>query len=106
MSITEITVAAGWMAGLAIVALIATGWRKPARAATQTARAPLVGRPRGGVRLAEVRAPKAQPTRWWQRLWALVASSVLALWVGAVVATVVGFGAAWAVITLTDMLKR
>jgi O-glycosyl hydrolase len=34
------------------------------------------------------------------------ASSVLAVWVGAIVATIIGFGTAWIVITLTDMLKQ
>ena len=36
----------------------------------------------------------------------MVAGSVLAVWVGAVLATIVAFGTAWAVITLTNMLKR
>ena len=35
-----------------------------------------------------------------------IASGVLAIWVGAVLATAVGFGVAYAVITLTQMLKR
>ena len=41
-----------------------------------------------------------------RRVWSVVASSVLAVWVGAVLATVLGFGIAWAVITLTQMLKQ
>jgi hypothetical protein len=41
-----------------------------------------------------------------KRVWAVAASSVLAIWVGAVVATAIGFGVAYAVITLTHMLKR
>ena len=43
---------------------------------------------------------------WWRRLWAIAASGALAVWVGAVVATIVGFGVAWLVITLTDLLKQ
>lgn len=53
-----------------------------------------------------MKAPLARRSRWWRRLWSVVASSVLAVWVGALVATIIGFGTAWAVITLTDMLKR
>jgi hypothetical protein len=53
-----------------------------------------------------MQAPLARRSRWWRRLWSLVASSVLAVWVGAIVATIVGFGTAMLVITLTNMLKR
>ncbi len=48
----------------------------------------------------------ARRSPWWRRLWSVVAGSALALWVGAVVATVLGFGIAWLVITLTDLLKQ
>lgn len=41
-----------------------------------------------------------------KRVWSVVAASALAVWVGAIVATVLGFGVAYAVITLTHMLKR
>jgi hypothetical protein len=106
VSITEVTTAAGWIAGLAIVALIATGWRKPARATADPARA---RRPRSattGLEVAELKAPMARRSPWWRRLWSIVAGSVLAVWIGAVVATILGFGTAWLVITLTNMLKR
>jgi hypothetical protein len=36
----------------------------------------------------------------------VLASGALAVWVGAVVATAVGFGVAFVVITLTHMLKK
>ncbi len=106
VSITEVSTAAGWIAGLAIVALIATGWRKPARATADPARARWLRRPPTGIELSAVKAPFDSPTRWWRRLWAVIASSVLALWVGAIVATTVAFGVAWIVITLTGMLKK
>lgn len=48
----------------------------------------------------------ARRSPWWRRLWAIFASSVLAVWIGAVVATIIGFGTAALVITLTNMLKR
>jgi hypothetical protein len=41
-----------------------------------------------------------------RRVWAAVASGGLAVVIGAVVATVTGFGLAWMVITLTDLLKK
>lgn len=51
-------------------------------------------------------APLAARTRWWKRLWSVVAGSVLAVWVGAILATALGFGIAWVIITLTSMLKK
>jgi len=50
--------------------------------------------------------PLADDTPLWRRLWAIVASSVLALSTAAIAATAIAFGAAWLVITLTDMLKK
>lgn len=43
---------------------------------------------------------------WWRRVWSVIASSGLALILGGLVATVVGTGAAYLVITLSRMLKR
>ncbi|CAN5624456.1 hypothetical protein BH10ACT2_BH10ACT2_20440 [soil metagenome] len=42
----------------------------------------------------------------WRRVWSVVATGGLAIWVAAVTATVIAFGMAWIVITLTDMLKQ
>jgi hypothetical protein len=39
-------------------------------------------------------------------VWAFVASSGLALVIGAVIATVTAFSLAWIVTTLTDLLKQ
>jgi hypothetical protein len=106
VSITEVTTAAGWIAGLAIVALIATGWRKTARATAHPARARRPDRAPTGVEVTTVQTPIHAPTPVLRRVWSVVAGSVLAMWVGAVLATVLGFGIAWAVITLTQMLKQ
>jgi len=106
VNVTEVTTAAGWIAGLAIVALIATGWRKPARATANPARARRPRRANPGVEVAAVDTPIGVSTPWYRRLWALVAGSALALWVGAATATIIGFGGAYLVITLTRMLKR
>ena len=106
MNVTELTTAAGWIAGLAILALIASGWRKPARAETDLARAHFVRRLPVRVPVVEQRAPLAEHTPLWRRVWSVVASGGLTLCVAAVAATVIAFGTAWIVITLTDMLKQ
>jgi hypothetical protein len=106
VGITEITVAAGWIAGLAILALIATGWRKTARAAPDPARgSDLTGGP-VGIEVIEVEAPIERSTPVMRRIAAAATGGVLALWIGAVIATILGFGLAYGVITLTHMLKR
>ena len=106
MNVTELTTAAGWIAGLAIVALIASGWRKPARAEANPARARMQrGIPDRAHVVAE-KVPLAERTPMWKRVWAMVAAGGLALWVAAVAATAIAFGSAWTVITLTDMLKQ
>ena len=106
MNVTELTTAAGWIAGLAIVALIASGWRKPARAAANPVRAHIRRGIPDRANAGDVKAPLAERTPLWRRVWAVVASGGLALWVAAVTATVIAFGTAWIVITLTDMLKQ
>jgi hypothetical protein len=106
VSTRELTIATAWIAVLAIVALIAAGWRKPARATANPARALRPHRARVGLPVTEAPAPIYRRTALWRRLWAVVAGSTLALIAGAVAATVVGFGASWVVITLSRMLKK
>jgi len=106
VNVTEVTTAAGWVAGLAIVALIATGWRQTARATADPARARRPDRAPTGLEVKGVEAPLYHGTHWIRRLWALATGSVLAVALAAVTATVVGFGTAYLVITLTSMLKR
>ena len=107
VSITELTTASAWIAGLAIVALIATGWRKPARAtpALPARDARHVASP-GVDDLLEDAAPIHRGTPWWRRIVAVFGSSVIAVVIGAVLATVVAVGVAWTVITLTTMLRQ
>lgn len=107
MSITELTADAAWIAGLAIVALVATGWRKTARATAAATR----GRrhSRAFDRLAdldELEAPMQLRTSMLRRLWAAIAGSAIAVVVGAMLATVVSFTLAWIVIRATGMLQR
>ena len=45
-------------------------------------------------------------TQWWRKVWALAASSTLAVVTGVITATLIGFGASWIVIRLSHMLKK
>jgi hypothetical protein len=45
-------------------------------------------------------------TPWWRRLFSLAMIPSMAVVLGAAVATIVGFGVAWVIITLSDMLRR
>lgn len=95
------------MAGLAIAALVLAGWRKNARAAPRTPRrAPLVRRPWVPIGVAETTVPLYKRPGPIRRLWAIVAGSGIAIVMGAVLATVVAFGLAFVVTTLTDLLRQ
>jgi hypothetical protein len=106
VSTRELTIATAWIAVLAIVALVAAGWRKPARATANPARALRPRRARIGLPVVEAEAPLHRRPQWWQKVWALVASSTMALVTGVLAATLVGFGASWIVVTLSRMLKK
>ena len=95
------------MAGLAIAALVLVGWRKNARAVTRVPRRePIVRRPWVPIGIAETTAPLYKRPGPLRRVWAILASSGIALVMGAVLATVTAFGLAYIVITLTDLLKQ
>ena len=106
MSITQVTTYAGWLVGLAIAALIATGWRRTVRASADLERMRRQQAVRDAIELSEEHAPLDAPVPWLKKLWSAVAGLGLALWVGAVTATVIAFGMAFLVITLTNMLKK
>ncbi len=106
VSTRELTIATVWIAVLAIVALIAAGWRKPARATANPARALLTKRARVGLPVVEEDPPLTRRVNFWKPLWALVAGSTMAVVTGMIAATLVGFGASWIVITLSHMLKK
>jgi hypothetical protein len=88
------------------VALVAAGWRKPARATANPARALRPTRARVGLLVTEEDVPLEPRTPLWRRVWAIVGGSAMALVTGAVAATLIGFGASWIVITLSHMLKK
>lgn len=106
VSVTDFTTAAGWMAGLAIAALVFAGWRKNARALPRTPRAePKVRRPRVPIGIAEATVPLYKAPHPLRRIWAAVASAGLGVVIGMVTAIIIAFGSAYAVITLTDLLQ-
>ena len=106
VSITELTTASAWIAGLAIVALIAAGWRKPARATAASARASRRSRQRTPIEITEIDTEVHVGTPVWRRVWAVVASGGIAMITGAVLATFISAAIAYSVVTLTDMLRR
>ncbi|MGK0274694.1 MAG: hypothetical protein ACI9N0_001074 [Ilumatobacter sp.] len=107
VSVTDLTTQAGWMVGLAIVALLATGWRKTARATARTPRRePVVRRKWVPIGIAETTVSLYKRPNAIRRVWAVAASSAIAIVMGAVLAIVIAFGLAFAVITLTDLLKQ
>jgi hypothetical protein len=107
VSVTDLTTQAGWMAGLAVLALVFAGWRKNARAAARVPRRePIVRRKWIPVGIAETTAPLYKRPGPLRRLWAVVASSGIAIVIGTVIAITIAFGTAYAVITLTDLLKQ
>jgi len=106
VSITQVTTYSGWLVGLAIAALIATGWRRTVRASADLERARRQQAVREAIELSEERAPLDAPVPWLRKVWSALAGFGLAIWVGAAAATVIAFGMAFLVITLTNMLKK
>lgn len=95
------------MVGFAMVALIAAGWRKTARATAKTPRRePIVRRRWVPIGVGETTVPLYKRPNILRRLWAIVASSTLAIVIGAVFAIIIAFGVAYVVVTLTDLLKQ
>jgi len=56
--------------------------------------------------MEDVHSPLYRPASVWRRLWSLLSGSVIAVVTGAVLATVVGFGVAYSIVRLSDMLKK
>lgn len=99
ISLDLLTVQATWIIGLALIALIAVGWRRPARA--------LPGRDRS--RAIEVERLPGEPYRrpnLLRRIAAALGAGALAVVIGAVVAVIVAFGAVLLVIGLTGLLDQ
>ncbi len=88
------------------MALVAAGWRKPARATANPARALRPRRARVGLPVVEAEVSLHRRTEWWRKVWALGAGTTMAVLTGMIAATLIGFGASWLVITLSHMLKK
>lgn len=107
VSVTDLTTQAGWMVALATAALIAVGWRKNARATARTPRRePIVRRKWVPIGVGETTVPLYKRPNVIRRVWAVFASSGLAIMIGAVAAIIIAFGTAYLVTTLTDLLKQ
>lgn len=105
VSINEMTIRMAWVAGLAILALLLAGWRKNARAQPKPPRDPIAPK-RVPYGVAHVVAEPYRPASAVRRLWSALASTGMAVVVGAVLATVTAYALAVIVTTLTDLLKR
>jgi hypothetical protein len=105
LSVDGLTTRLAWVAGLAILALVLTGWRKTVRAQHRTGRS-LMEPARAPIAVDHLPSEPYRRPGPIRRVLALAASGGLAIVTGAVAATVIAFGVAWAVTTLTSLLKR
>jgi hypothetical protein len=105
LSVDGLTVRAGFMAGLAIIALLLTGWRKPARAEARSPRGRL-RRDASGIVVEHFDTLPYRRPGPIRRLLALAASGGIAIFTGVVAAIIVSFGIAIAVIWLTNLLQQ
>ena len=102
LSVTGLTIKAGIVAGLAIVALLLSGWRKPARAEPRSQRSE-----RSSLFMVDHHdTPEYRRPGLVRRALALVASGGLAALIGVIAAIVVSFGIALAIIRLTSLLQQ
>lgn len=107
----ELTGRAALIAALAVVALVAAGWRKPARATSRSPRGPLArlrpgDAPDTGVPVVRLPAEPHRRVGPLRRLFSLAATGAIAVTTGAVIAVVLAIAAVLAVIGLTDLLGR
>jgi hypothetical protein len=105
VSVNDITIRAAVIAGLAILALVLTGWRKTARATPKTSRGTATTPRQVPVQVERHPTPAYHAPNPVQRLVALLSSGGLALLVGAVIATIGAFTIAVIVTTMTNLLK-
>lgn len=106
MSVNDLTIRAALVVGLALVALLLTGWRKTARATPKTSRGAHDGPRHVPFTVVREATPSYAPPNPLKRLWSLLASGGLAVVVGAVIATSLAFAVSLIVIRMTDLLKQ
>lgn len=105
LSVDDLTIRAAFVVGLAIVALLLTGWRKPARAEVRSPRGPLQ-RERSGFVVDHDDAPLYRRPGIIRRLFALAASGGIGLLSGVLIAIMTSFALAYAVIKMTSLLTK
>lgn len=105
VSVDGLTVRAAFIAGLAIVALLLTGWRKPARAEPRSPRG-IRTRSQSGVVVDHVDTPLYRRPGIVRRILAAGASGGIGILVGVLTAIILSFTVAWAVIWMTNLLQR
>lgn len=105
LSVDGLTIRAAFVVGLAIAALLLTGWRKPARAEARSPRGPLQ-RGTAGVVVDHFDTPSYRRPGPIRRVLAALASAGVGVVVGVLTAIVLAFGVAFAVIWLTNLLQQ
>ena len=105
VSVNDLTIRAAVIAGLAILALVLTGWRKTASATPKTSRGTATTPRQVPIQVDRQPTPAYHSPNPVQRLVSLLTSGGLALLVGAVIATVSAFAIAVIVTTMTNLLK-
>lgn len=109
LSVDGLTIRAALIAGLAIAALLLTGWRKPARAEPRSPRGsagPHHGRAASGIVVDHIDTPLYRRPGIVRRILAAAASGGIGLLVGVLAAIVASFSIALAVIWMTDLLEQ
>jgi hypothetical protein len=106
ISVDGLTVRAAFLAVLASVALLLIGWRKPARVGSSSPRATTDDRTSTarGVAVEHLETRLHRRPGPVHRLAAAIGAGTIAVVTGTVVAIVLSFAAALAVIRLTDLL--
>ena len=105
LSVDGLTVRAAFIAGLAIVALLLTGWRKPARAEPRSARDPRK-RPPPHIAVEHLDTPLYRRPGPLRRLLAAAATGGIGILTGVLSAIVIAYAVAAAVIWLSGLLQR
>jgi hypothetical protein len=100
-----LTVRAALIAVLAIVALLLTGWRKPARAESRSLRGS-TRREAGGVVVEHYDTLPYRRPGPIHRVLALAASGGIGVLIGVLAAIILSFTIAYAVIWLTNLLQQ
>jgi hypothetical protein len=122
--VSELTVQAAWVAGLAILAVTLAGWRKPARAAPLTppltaseprisAEIPDHASPAGDTeteadrhRVVITEVPLEIPPTALRRVLAGLSATAISMVTGAVLAILLSFAAVVSVVWATNLLGR